>query len=251
MDKAWIGSQVVVHLGMARAGYAELAIAPVGAAHRLIDGLDPSAAVTMLATGRTALVVLDFVDIGPGDVVLVTAAAGGVGGLIIQEVQNRGAVAVGAARGEPKLAWIRERGAIAVDYREPSWPDRVRTALSGREVTVALDSVGGEVGRQTLELVRPGGSVVLYGWASGEPTEVSAYDIFGRGLTVCAAFGPRVAMRRPNGVRDFEREALEALAARRLRAHVQILPMSAVAEAHRLLESRSTIGKLVLTPDFR
>jgi NADPH:quinone reductase len=246
VDASWLGARVVAHLGLARAGYAELAVVPVTSVHRVPDKVTSDVALTMLATGRTAVVVLDFVDIGPGDAVLVTAAAGGVGGLIIQEVRNRGAVAVGAARGAAKVDWIRSRGAIGVDYSAPDWPLAVREALGGQEVTVALDAVGGPVGRQALELVRPGGSVVLYGWSSGEPTRVSETDILGRGLTVAAAFGPRVAMRRPDGVRDFEREALALAASGRIVAEVQRLPMSKIAQAHRLLEARDTIGKLVL-----
>lgn len=249
VDEMWIGAQVVAHLGMARGGHAELAVVPLTSVHRLPEGLSAEAAVAMLATGRTAVVVLDFVDLGPDDVVLVTAAAGGVGGLIVQEVKNRGVVVVGAARGAAKVEWLRAQGAVAVDYGDPRWPDAVRRELAGRDVTVALDGVGGEIGRNALELVRQGGSVVLYGWSSGQPTRVSTLDIFGRGLTVSAAFGPRIAMRRPDGVRDFEREALAAAASARLRPEVERLPMSAVVEAHRRLESRDTLGKLVLIPD--
>ncbi len=246
VDSDWLGAPVVAHLGSARAGYAELAVAPLGSAHRLPPGLDPATAVTMLATGRTALVVLDFVNVGPQDVVLVTAAAGGVGGLILQELRHRGVFAVGAARGPAKLDWIRDQGAVAVDYGDPSWSERVRDLIGNRDVTVALDSVGGSIGRQALETVGQGGLVVLYGWASGEPTSVSAHDILSRGITICGAFGPRIAMRRPNGVRDFEQEALSAAASGRLSPKITELPMGEVVEAHRMLEARATIGKLVL-----
>jgi NADPH:quinone reductase len=249
VDTAWLGTQVVAHLGSARGGYAELAVVPVTSVHRVPDGLAPEGALTMLATGRTAVVVLDFVDIGPADVVLIPAAAGGVGGLILQEVRNRGAAAVGAARGQAKVDWIRAQGAIGVDYGLPDWPRVVREELGGREVTVALDAVGGTIGRQALELVRPGGSVVLYGWSSGEPTRLSESDILGRGLTVSAAFGSRIALRRPDGVRDFEREALALAASGRIAANVRRLPLSEIVAAHRLLEARDTIGKLVLEVD--
>jgi NADPH2:quinone reductase len=246
VDVAWVGVSVVAHLGLARAGYAELAVAPVTSVHRVPEALESDAALTMLATGRTAVAVLDFVDIGSGDVVVVTAAAGGVGGLIIQEASNRGAVVVGAARGAAKVEWIRRHGAFGVDYSDPHWPQMVREQLGDREVTVALESVGGTIGRQALELVGPGGSVVLYGWSSGDPTRISETDILGRGLTVSAAFGPRIAMRRPGGVREFEREALALAASGRIVAEVHRLPMTEIVQAHRLLEARETIGKLVL-----
>src|SRR5439155_1630095 len=150
------------------------------------------------------------------DVVLVTAAAGGIGGLVLQEARNVGALPVGMAGGAAKVEQARQLGAaVAVDYGEPGWPDEVRAALDGREVTIALDGVGGALGRGALELLGVGGRLLMLGWASGEPIPLSAMDIFGRGLTVGAAVGPKL-LRRPGGRRELESRALDAAATGRL-----------------------------------
>ena len=89
-------------------------------------------------------------------------------------------------------------------------------ALDGREVTVALDGVGGALGRGALELLGVGGRLILFGLSSGAPTELSTGDLYSRGLTVSAAIGARIAQR-PGGVRDLEEQALAAAADGRAR----------------------------------
>jgi NADPH2:quinone reductase len=169
VDPGWLGRRVVSDLGTALGGYAELAVAPAGVLHPIPPAVDHRVAVTMIATGRTALVVIELGDVRAGDVVLVTAAAGGVGSMIVQEVISRGATVVGAASGDVKLDWLGKQGAIAVDYQDPAWTTQVRSELGGRDIRIALDSVGGEVGRQALELVGRGGHFVIYGRGQGNP----------------------------------------------------------------------------------
>jgi NADPH2:quinone reductase len=123
----------------------------------------------------------------------------------------------------------------------------VRRALDGREVTVALDGVGGAVGRGALELLGAGGRLILFGFSSGTPTELSAGDLFGRGITVSAAIGARMAQR-PGGLRDLEQQALAAAADGRLVPLVQRFALAQAAAAHEAIESRATIGKTVLVP---
>ena len=144
VDGAWLGRRVVAHLGPASGGYAELAVRDVDAVHPL-DGVPDAVAVAMIGTGRTAMGILDVAAIGADDVVLVTAAAGGLGALFVQAARAAGASVVGAAGGPAKAAQVRELGARAVDYTEPDWTDKVG------EVTVALDGVGGAIGRGALE----------------------------------------------------------------------------------------------------
>ena len=79
VDAAWVGRRVVAHLGQASGGYAEQALAPVTALHELPDHVGAEAAVAMIGTGRTAMGILEVADLSAEDVVLVTAAAGGIG----------------------------------------------------------------------------------------------------------------------------------------------------------------------------
>jgi NADPH:quinone reductase len=246
VDESWLGRRVVAHLGPASGGYAELAVRDVDAVHALPDGVAEDAAVAMIGTGRTTLGILEVAQLAPGDVALITAAAGGIGSLLVQAAGERGAVAVALAGGEAKVQRARALGAaVAVDYTTPEWTEAVREALGDKRATVAFDGVGGEVGRAALELLAPGGRLILFGWSSGQPTRLSATDLFARGLTASAAIGPRI-LNRPGGLRDLEEQALDALAAGSLVPLVQRFPLAEAARAHSALETRGTAGKVVL-----
>jgi NADPH2:quinone reductase len=244
----WLGRRVVAHLGPASGGYAELAVRDVDAVHRIPDGAGADEAVAMIGTGRTTLAILEVAQLVPDDVALITSAAGGIGALLIQAARAAGAVAVGLAGGEAKLARTRELGAdVAIDYTEPGWPEALREALGDGAPSVAFDGVGGVVGRSVLELLAPGGRLILFGFSSGEITRLTAGDLFSRGLTASAAIGPRIQSR-PGGMRDLEEQALAALAERRLVPIVQRFALADAAGAHAALESRATVGKVVLLP---
>ena len=111
---------------------------------------------------------------------------------------------------------------------------------------MALDGVGGALGRGALELA-VGGRLILFGFASGAPTELSVGDLYSRGLTVSAAIGARMAQR-PGGLRDLEEQALAAAADGRLVPLVQRFALAQAAAAHEAIESRATVGKTVLVP---
>ncbi len=233
---------------MASGGYAERAVANVASLHARPDGLAADVAVAMIGTGRTTLAVLEVGDLRADDVVLVTAAAGGMGSLLVQAGRNAGAT-VAVAGGEAKLETTRRLGAtIAIDYIQPDWTDAVRKALDGREVTVAFDGVGGDLGRGALELLGAGGRFILYGYSTGTPTQLTSGDLFSRGISASAAIGPRI-MKRPGGLRDLETRALTEAAAGRL---VPLIgPPFRLADApaaHRAIETRATMGKTVLIP---
>jgi NADPH2:quinone reductase len=227
---------VVVHLGQASGGYASQAVAPVESLHRLTHTRFDEA-VVMLGTGRTTLAVLEIASLGPGDMVLVTSAAGGMGPLLIQAAHQAGASVIAAAGGLPKLEAIEAE--VKVDYREPGW-------ASDLKPTVVLDGVGGAVGREALEALGVGGRFVIFGWASGTATEFTTKDVLAQGLTV-TALGPRL-IQRPGKLRELADAALAELAAGRLVPVVQRFPLAQAAQAHAALETRSVVGKTVLVP---
>jgi NADPH2:quinone reductase len=248
IDEAWRGRRVVAHLGMASGGYAELAVAPVEALHELPDPLAADVAVAMIGTGRTTMGILEVAEPTSEDVVLVTAAAGGIGSLLVQAGHKLGAVVVGVAGGPDKVERVRQLGAdVAIDYREPDWPKAVHEALDGRDVSVALDGVGGEIGKGALGLLGPGGRIVMFGWSSGEPLQITTNDLYAGGITASAAVGPRI-MQRPGGMRELETRALAEAAAGRLVPLVTRFPLAKAAHAHAALENRKTVGKTVLVP---
>jgi NADPH:quinone reductase len=237
---------VVAYLGLPSGGYAELAVAPVRALHAVPDGVASGTAVAMIGTGRTTLAVLEVAAIERADVVLITAAAGGIGSLAVQAAKRAGATFIGAAGGADKVRRVRQLGAdLAVDYTRPQWREEIETSLGERPVTAALDGVGGQLGRVALELLGVGGRLVLYGWSSGEPTPLTTVDLFARGISASAAIGARI-FNRPGGMRDLEEKALAA--ATTLVPLVQQFPLAEAAKAHAAITARATTGKVVLIP---
>ena len=248
VDESWIGKRVVAHLGFASGGYAEKSVREVESVHQLPDAAGFEEAVAMIGTGRTTLMVLGVASPSAEDVVIVPAAAGGIGTLLVQAAKNAGAFVVGLAGGPDKVAQVTSNGAdAAVDYREADWTERLDAALDGREATLLYDSVGGEAGRTALERLGFGARVVVFGWSAGKATELSMEDIVERGLTVSSALGPKL-LAKLGGLRSLEERSLAELAAGRLIPAVHTFKLAETAEAHRALENRGTTGKVVLIP---
>jgi NADPH2:quinone reductase len=247
VDPSLIGSSVAADLGL-QGGYAELALAPASALFALGSELEPETGVAVIGTGATALAILDLATVRPDDVVLVTAAAGGIGTLLVQAAQAAGATVVGVAGGPEKIALISSLGAaVSVDYTAPSWPNAVTDALTGRPVTLVLDGVGGQIGRAAMELLGIGGRLVMFGTASGPPTEISARDFYQRGITVSAAIGARTA--NPMHLNALRADAFTAARKGELVPVIgQRFPLAEAAAAHRAVEARQTTGKTVLIP---
>jgi NADPH2:quinone reductase len=247
-DPSWVGKPVVVHLGMASGGYAAGAVAAAESLHQIPEGLSPEQAVATIGTGRTALGVLGMSDLTAEDVVLIPAAAGGLGTLFVQATRAAGATSVGLAGGPEKVELVRSVGAdVAVDYREPDWAEKVLAALGGRKPTLLLDGVGGDIGRAGLEMLDVGGRIVMFGWSAGKPTQLTTMDIVKGSLSVHWVTGPRM-LRHYGRLRGLETAALAEAAAGRMVPVVQRFPLADAAGAHRALESRATTGKVVLIP---
>jgi len=249
VDEFWLDKRVVGHLGTVSGGYAEKAVIAVGSVHEIADQVSWSAAVASIGTGRTALIVLDLARLTESDVVLVTAAAGGIGNLLVQAAgRERGATVVGLAGGPGKVARVRELGTdVAVDYNEPGWPERVRSALGERQISVVLDGVGGEVLAQAAQLLDRGGRIVSFGWASGQPGTLDEAELAERGIEQSWMVGPKAA---PRG--DLRALETRSLAATSNGDWVPLLnppyKLAEAAVAHTALERRETVGKVVLIP---
>ncbi|MFF3845917.1 zinc-binding dehydrogenase [Streptomyces sp. NPDC002328] len=245
VDAAWLGRRVVAHLGFAPGGYAERAVTEADRLHEIPAGLDPARAVAMIGTGRTALGIAQFAELGPDAVVVVPAAAGGVGTLLVQYAKNAGATVVGLAGGPGKTARVQENGAdLAVDYMDPAWPDKVRAFLGGRSATLVFDGVGGDVAREAVALLGPGGKHLVFGW-SAEGVR-GGKGLFVEGVSE-SVLGPAM-LARAGGLRALELRALAEAGAGRLTPAVHRFPLAEAAAAHRALETRGTIGKVVLEP---
>ena len=245
VDSAWIGKRVVVHLGMVPGGYAELAVAKAESLHELPDHVDAIEAVAAIGTGRTTAGILSQAALTAEDVVLVTAAAGGIGSYLVQTARNAGATAIGLAGGAEKVRLVRDLGAqYAVDYKDPDWATALKAELGERAITVLFDGVGGQSGQAAFQLVGTGGRVLMFGWSGGGPIQLTTDDLMNRGLTATWAIGPKLMPK----LRALETAALEETIAGRWKAVTTAFPLADAAQAHRALEARSTIGKVVLIP---
>ncbi|OLF08098.1 NADPH:quinone reductase [Actinophytocola xinjiangensis] len=234
-DPKLVGATVVTSTG-GSGGYAERVAVDAAGLFVVPRGLALDDAVALLADGRTATMLTDAAGLRRGDRVLVEAAAGGVGGLLVQLARAAGAYVIAAAGGARKVAVALDRGAdLAVDYLRPGWTDQVG------EVDVVFDGVGGDIGRAAFGALRVGGRLVVYGLASGTWNDVTVDEASARGVTLVR---PSPA---PAELRGFTEAALADGAAGRLRPLIgQRFPLSAAADAHAAIEARVTVGKTLL-----
>jgi len=239
-DSALVGVEVITSLD-GSGGYAERAVADAAALIPVPEGMAIADAVAILADGRTAMGLMDSAQVDAGETVLVEAAAGGVGSLLVQLARNAGAEVVATAGGERKLDLARSLGAeVVVDYTEAQWADRLREQVGG--VDVVFDGVGGDTGRAAFELLVPGGRFCPFGLASGAFADVTDDEAAARGVN-------RVqdGRRAPEDLRERTRAALREAAAGRLQPTIgQTFPLADAAAAHAAIESRATLGKTLL-----
>ncbi|KAB2372456.1 zinc-binding dehydrogenase [Actinomadura montaniterrae] len=238
----WLGRRVTTGTAGRLGGNAERAVADVDDLVPVPDGLDLAEAAALLHDGGTALGLFDGAGVRAGDRVLVEAAAGGLGSLLVQLALSAGARVVGAARGEAKLALVRELGAEAVDYSEPGWAKRVLDATGGFDVV--FDGVGGEIGREAFGATARGGRFSVHGASAGAATVIPPEEAAERGVTV---FGIEQLMGFGDGAKERVRRALDAAAAGRIRPVIgRRLPLERAADAHAAMEARSVVGKTLL-----
>ncbi|GAA3198696.1 zinc-binding dehydrogenase [Nonomuraea roseoviolacea] len=241
VDPAWVGRRVVARTGT---GYAERVVAGVEEITPVPDGLSMETAAALIHDGVTALMMDRLGVPEKGEWVLVSAAAGGAGSLLVQLAVDAGARVVAAASSDVKLALTRELGAEAVvDYARPDWVERVREATGGGAALV-YDGAGGPLGTAALGAVSDGGRFVTYGTAEGfaapDPEEAAR-----RGIRVFTPLldGPP-SQETANELMDL---ALERAVEGRLRPSIgATYPLERAADAHRALAARTTVGKSLL-----
>jgi NADPH2:quinone reductase len=235
--------------GLAEDAFADYIVADAQWLAPIPDGLDLGAASMLPMGAPVALRTLRTGRLAPGETVLIHAAAGGIGHLAVQLAKLLGAGMVIATAGSPaKLDFARKCGAdIAIDYRDSDWPDQVRKAAP-RGVDVVLDSVGGETLQRSFDVLAPFGRIVIYGAASGELTSLPVTNLFA--LKSVAGFS-LIAWRAadPEQARREMTEVAEYSTAGQLHTAVHArLPLAEAAAAHRLLEDRSQLGRVLLLP---
>lgn len=256
VDPAWVGTEVITPTGsrdpstglagLPTHGYAEQALAPSEGLIPLPAGVDTHTALALLHDGPTAISVSEAARITPGDWVLVTAATGGAGNLLVQLARNAGGRVIGAAGSQRKRELARELGAEAtVDYTESDWVEQVRRVSGGDGPRVVIDGVGNQLGRWAFDSVAAGGRFVTYGATGGEFADVDPAAAQQRGVSVTTLFDlPNLDAASKGKVTT---RALEQAAAGHLKPVIdQTLDLERASEAHTALAQRSTVGKTLL-----
>lgn len=252
VNKALLGCRVAVPLFVSRrphGGYAEQVTIDANLVIPLPDAVSFEAATALMVQGLTAHHLLRQ---GPPDgrTVLVSAASGGVGSLLVQLARQKGASRVVAAAGDrSKLDLALSLGAdVAIDYTNPDWPMHVRDATDGKGADIIYDTVGGALTAALLRALAPGGELVFaaLGRFALDPSELEA--MIGRNQSLRGfALLPLLSA---DVLRTSLSDLFQLAASGRLRVTIGgRFPLGQAGEAHRLLEERRSTGKVVLVPN--
>jgi NADPH2:quinone reductase len=248
VDESLLGKTVVATTVGQAGGYAERALATAAYTFPVPDELELDVALAVFQAGAVARGMLSVMRLSGDDTVLITAAAGRIGSLLVQSAKSQGATVIGAASRE-KLTAVTEFGADhAIDYGAADWPDQVREVTGGRGADLVLDAVGGQTATRAQAAAADGaGRIGLYGFASGQWPTLDAQTLGRRGLTVSGPLG--MLFRKSDAEqRDDAEQALVAAARGELTPRIHAhFPLERAADAHRELEGRRSIGAIVLT----
>lgn len=241
--------QTVAYAGLPVGGYASHRLLPEWQAMPVPDGIADSAAAAMLRGITTHMLLTRVFPVGPDTTLLVHAAAGGLGLILTQWARRLGATVIGTVSSEDKAVLARSFGTDhTILYRQQDFVQTVRDLTGGQGVDYAIDGIGGETLRRTLDTVRPFGMVASVGQASGSLPDIPLTDI-GPGRTL--------SLSRPSVFRYLSDPATYRTAAAALLAQIGQglrpvigleLPLDQAAEAHRALEAGRTCGSILLRP---
>ena len=250
VDGMTIGQRIVCAAGPDGA-YAEARNVPAARAIPLPGAIDDRMAAAMLIRGMTAGYLLhETYKVKPGDTILVHAAAGGVGLILCQWAKHLGAIVIGTVGRRDKVEVARAHGCDhVIVYSEENFVEPVKALTGGAGVPVVYDSVGKTTFEGSLQCVRRRGVLASFGEASGDPDPVPPRRLGQLGS---------IYVTHPS-LPDYTATRAELLsAASRLFEMVQsggiritisrTYPLRDAAQAHRELESRNSVGSIVLVP---
>jgi NADPH:quinone reductase len=241
-----VGDRVAFCTG-ASGSYAEQISVPSAHLVRVPAAVSLATAAAVLEQGLTATILADEVMAASARVALVHAAAGGVGGLLTQLLLRKGLRVLGTVSTTAKADWLTACGAEPIDYGAGAdWLAQVRDKTAGKGVDVVFDSVGADTIDASFDALTARGHVVLFGSASGQVPTVEIAKLMRKSASLTRPVLPHFladaqTLRRHAGAL-FEQVTNAAL---EVRVHAT-LPLAQAAQAHALLASRGTQGKLLL-----
>ena len=234
---------------MARGSYAEYAVVPAHFLVKVPAGLDLRQAAAAMLQGMTAhYLTHSTFPIEPGHTALVHAAAGGTGRLLSQMIKLRGGRVIGTAGTREKADVARAAGAgDVILYREQDVVAEVKRLTDGKGVDVVYDGVGDATFMQSIDCLKPRGMMALFGQSSGavKPVDPSLLQNKGSLFLTRPTLGNYAS---PDEIKWRSSDVLGWILNKKLDLLVErVYPLEDAAQAHTDLESRKTMGKLVLT----
>lgn len=230
-------------------GYAQ-AVA-VNAAHivPLPDNVDTDAAAALpIAYGTSYLALTARAQLRPGEVLLVNGAAGGVGLTAVEIGKRLGATVIGVARGAQRLEVVKQAGADeVVDSATESVRERVLALTGG--VDVVYDPVGGSSFTDSLRVTKPGGRILVIGFASGDIPQIPANHLLVKNVAAIGFYYGGYVKANPAANRAALAQLLDWIGKGLLRPYIwKHFALADAPAALAALKERRATGKIVLTP---
>jgi NADPH2:quinone reductase len=216
----------------------------------LPDTISDHTAAAMMLQGMTArYLIRDIYKVGPGDTILIHAAAGGVGLIVCQWAAALGATVIGTVSSDEKAALAKANGCHhPIVYTREDFQARVLEITGGKKLAVVYDSVGRDTFMKSLDCLRPRGLMVLFGASSGPvaPLDLGLLSQKGSLMVTRPTLATFVAT--PQLLEENSADLFAAVGSGKVKIHVnQTCPLKDAAQAHRDLEARKTTGSTVLT----
>jgi NADPH:quinone reductase len=232
-------------------GYARERNLPAELAVKIPAGVDDVTAAAVYLKGLTAEMLARRVHpIKPGETILVHAAAGGVGNLLVQWAVKLGACVIGTAGSGEKLEFARQAGCShVINYRSENFVDAVREITGGVGVDAVYDSVGRDTFKGSLDCLARCGHLVNFGQSSGLVDAIVPSELFAKSLTLSRPNVFHYAQKDRATLEDVSAALFEGFVEGWLTVPTPVqLPLADAAEAHRRVESRAVWGSLILRP---
>ncbi|MGH7798518.1 MAG: quinone oxidoreductase family protein [Candidatus Binatia bacterium] len=245
------GDRVAYGISNGYGSYAELYNVPSWHLFKLPGASDfPTAAAVMLQGMTAHYLTHSTYTVKPNDTVLVHAAAGGTGLLLVQIAKMLGARVIGTVSSEAKAQIAREAGADAtINYTTQDFAVEVRTLSGGKGVNVVYDSVGKETYEKSLDCLAPLGCLVIFGQASGPVPPFDTAVLNAKGSLSLARPSLTHNVASQSDVAWRAGDLFQWIEAGKLNVKIgKTFPLADAADAHREMESRRSTGKIILLP---
>lgn len=241
----------VAYAGLPPGAYAEERLIPAHRLVRLPDTISDQQAAGMMLQGMTVQYLLrSTFRVKKGDVILLHAAAGGVGLIACQWARHLGATVIGTVGSPEKAELAKEHGCqYPLLYREQDWVSRVREITDGEGVAVVYDSVGRDTFLKSLDCLRPLGLMVSFGQSSGPVAPLETGLLAAKGSLFLTRPTLMTYTAKRKDLLASASELFDVVQSGAVKIEVQqTYPLREAAQAHRDLEARKTTGSTVLLP---